>query len=71
MTRRRTDDLPPVLTFPRDAVLLNVHLAAAFHTSEESVQKMDLPCTYIGTRPRYVWGQVIDTLTERANEATG
>jgi hypothetical protein len=60
-------DLRPVVTFPRDAILETVHVAAALGVCEELVRRMDLPCFYIGTRVRYVWGQVHDELTRRAN----
>jgi hypothetical protein len=60
-------DLRPVLTFPRDAILETAHVAAALGVSEEIVAKMDLPHFVAGKRPRYVWGQVLDALTERAS----
>lgn len=59
-------ELPPVVTYPRDAVVETAHVAAALHVSEEIVGKMDLPCFYAGKKPRYVWGQLLDLFAERA-----
>lgn len=58
--------LPEVITFPRDAIVETVHVSAALRVSDEIVGKMDLPCFYAGKRPRFVWGQVLDALIERA-----
>lgn len=68
MPIERFDDpeLPPVITYPRDAVLERAHIAAAFHVSEEIVDRMDLPQFGAGQRPRFLWGQVLDVLAERA-----
>lgn len=62
----KPDELPPVITYPRDAILEARHVAAALGVSDEIVAKMDLPCFYAGKRARFVWGQVLDTLAERA-----
>jgi hypothetical protein len=62
----RVDELRPVITFPRDAIVESAHVAAALGTSVEKVGQMDLPCFYVGRKPRYVWGQVLDLLAERA-----
>lgn len=59
-------DLRPILTFPRDAIVETSHVSAALGVSEEIVGKMDLPCFYAGKKPRYLWGQVLDVLAERA-----
>lgn len=67
MTTPDTPLLPPVITYPRDAVLEPSHVAAALHTTVGGVAKMDLPCFYVGRKPRYVWGQVLDVLAQRAN----
>lgn len=63
-------ELRPIVTYPRDAVLETAHVSAALGVSEEIVGKMDLPCFYAGKRPRYIWGQVLDFLAERAKPAT-
>jgi hypothetical protein len=65
MTKPR--ELRPVVTYPRDAIVETVHVAAALGVSEEIVNKMDLPFFAAGTRTRYVWGQVLDELARRAD----
>lgn len=69
MPTERFDGLPDVFTYPRDAIVEDVHVAAALHIGLEAVAALDLPC--IGTdrrggRKRYLWGQVLDVLAERA-----
>jgi hypothetical protein len=54
------------ITHPRDAVLDASQLAAALQVSVHTVQRMDLPFFRAGTRARYLYGQVIDVLAERA-----
>jgi hypothetical protein len=66
MSESEKSPLPAVITFPRDAIVETVHVSAALRVSDEIVGKMDLPCFYAGKRPRFVWGQVLDTLAERA-----
>lgn len=56
----------PVVVYSRDAVLDFHQLAAGLGCSVEIAKKMDLPFTMAGERERFVWGQVLDTLTERA-----
>jgi hypothetical protein len=42
-------------------------VAAAIGVSVRQVERMDLPTVYCGRRTRrYVWGQILDALTERA-----
>lgn len=54
--------------YPRDAVLNKQELAVALKTSPRVVGRMDLPVVYLGDRsPRYLWGQVLDTLASRAS----
>lgn len=55
-----------VITFPPDAVLEAKDVAAALHVTEAMVGKMDLPCFYAGRKPRFIWGQVLEVLRERA-----
>jgi hypothetical protein len=62
-----SDELRPVVTFPRDAIVETAHIAAAIGVSRDVVGTMDLPCFYPGAYPRFVWGQVLDELTARAN----
>lgn len=64
---RTREKLQPVVTYPRDAVLGPTHVAAALHTTIGAVEKLDLPCFYIGKKQRYIWSQVLDTLAQRAN----
>jgi hypothetical protein len=58
--------LKPVVTYPREAVLDKAQLAAGLNVSVRKVERLDLPCTYLGNSPRWVWGQVLDVLVERA-----
>lgn len=69
MTVTKVPGLRPVVSFPRDAVLDKEHLALAFRTTVERVKAMDLPCIWLGIQPKFVWGQVIDTLAQRAKDA--
>jgi hypothetical protein len=62
-----SDELRPIVTFPRDAIVETAHVAAAIGVSRDVVGTMDLPCFYPGAYPRYVWGQVLDELVARAN----
>lgn len=59
-------ELPPVITYPRDAILQKSHVAAALGVEERIVDRMDLPAFAAGARPRFLWGQVLDVLAERA-----
>ena len=62
------DDLPPVITFPRDAVLERVHLQAALHASDEIIDKLDLPFFTVGRRGvRYI----VDTVAQEHQPAAG
>lgn len=55
--------------YPRDAVLTKAQLAGALQCSERQVERMSLPTAYLGTQsPRWIWGQVLDTLAERASK---
>lgn len=66
MPIERIDDLPPVITYPRDAVLEREHIATALHIGLAAVDSLDLPAFSIGARQRFIWGQVLDVLAERA-----
>ncbi len=61
-------DLSQVLvTFPREAVLTIEQVAAGLGVSTRTVERADLPTIYLGTRTRrFLWGQVLDALAERA-----
>lgn len=62
-----TTPVAPPVTFPREAVLDINQLAAALGVSVRSAERLDLPTVYVGPRlKRWVWGQVLDTLAERA-----
>lgn len=57
----------PLTVYPRDAVLTVQEVAAALRVSVRMVERMDLPTLYPGARTRrYLWGQVLDVLKERA-----
>lgn len=56
----------PVGLLP-DTVLTAEQLATALNCSVDSIERADLPCTYITPKlRRYVWRQVIDVLMARA-----
>ncbi len=60
-------DLRPVVAYPETAVLDKQQLAAGLGISERQVERLDLPCVYLGPKsPRWVWGQVLEILRERA-----
>lgn len=44
-------------------------LALALKSSRRMVAKMDLPFFIIGNRQRFIYGQVLDVLAERARSA--
>jgi hypothetical protein len=57
------------LTLTRDSVLTLDELARALKSSRRSVEKMDLPFFMLGKRQRFIYGQVLDVLAERARSA--
>lgn len=57
---------PSVITYPRDAVVTVDEVAAALRVSTWTVKRMDLPTVYVGRKSRYVWGQILDHMKERA-----
>lgn len=69
--RFENPNLPPVVTFPRDAVLMRAHVAAALNVAPEKIAHMDLPSFGVGERERFIWGQVLDVLAERALPSAG
>lgn len=54
------------VTFPRDTVLTLSQLAAALQVEERTAQGMDLPYFYAGKRQRFIYGQCLDVLAQRA-----
>lgn len=54
------------IVFHRDAVVTLQEVAAALRVSTATVKRMDLPTIYAGKQPRFLWGQVLDVLAERA-----
>lgn len=57
----------PVVTYARDAILRIEQVAAGLDVSVRTVERMDLPTIYLGKRTRrYLWGQILDVLKERA-----
>jgi hypothetical protein len=58
--------LRPVVSYPRDTVLDKHQLAAGLGVCVAIAIKADLPFTMIGGRPKWIWGQVLDVLAERA-----
>lgn len=70
MTAPVTSTRAPRAVFPESAVLNAQQLADAIGVSVDTIEKMDLPCFYAGTRTkRYVWRQVLAILEERARAA--
>jgi hypothetical protein len=61
----------PVISYPRDAVVDRHQLAAALGVSVGIAMTMDLPSFMAGGRERWVWGQVLDVLCERALPTAG
>ena len=56
-----------VVTYPPEAVLDIVQVAAALQVSTRTVERMDLPTVYAGPRTRrYLWGMVLETLRNKA-----
>lgn len=54
----------------RDEVLTPTELEAALKDiSDEKIKKADLPTIWFGRDRRYIWGQVLDFLAERAKNA--
>ena len=67
MTDAQRSALADIITFPRDAVLEIEQVALALRVPVSRVAKMDLPTIYCGKKiRRYLWGQILDTLAERA-----
>ena len=59
----------PVVTFPRDAVLDEEHLVAmGVGASVDVVKGMNLPRFKVGREWKYICGQVLDELAERAKK---
>jgi len=57
------------IAYSRNAVVTQEEVAAALRVSVRGVQRMDLPTVYVGRRARYVWGQILDHLSEQATRA--
>lgn len=56
----------PRRIYHRDEVLTPDELADALHISAEKVKAADFPCVWFGRDCRFVYGQVLDIITERA-----
>jgi hypothetical protein len=54
------------ITYHRDAVVTVEQVAAALRVSTATVKRMDLPTIPVGSRSRYLWGQILDHLAEIA-----
>lgn len=53
-------------TLTRDAVLTDTELADYLRISVEKVHKADLPTIHFGRDRRYILGQVLDCLAQKA-----
>lgn len=58
------------VAFPREAIVTLAQLAAALQVSERIAQGMDLPYFMAGKRQRWIMGQVLDVLAQRATALT-
>ncbi len=58
--------LRPVVEYSREAVLDKHQLAAGLGVCVAIAMRMDLPFFMAGGRERFIWGQVLDVLAERA-----
>lgn len=64
------DDLRSVVSYPADAVLEIGHVAAALGVSVSMVEKLDLPCVFLGPHTRrFLWSEVLATLKARGKAA--
>ncbi len=54
------------VVFSRDAVVDVDQLAAGLGVSRRIAEGLDLPSFKVGERRRWLWGQVLDILAERA-----
>lgn len=70
MPDEQIPELRPVVVYQRDAVLEASHVAAALGVGVKTVERMDLPYFLAGARQRFIWGQVLDVLAQRANPNT-
>src|SRR6185312_4296248 len=62
--------LRPVVSFPPDAVLDVGHVAAALGVSPRTVERLDLPCIYLGAHiRRFLWSDVLAALRARGRAA--
>lgn len=65
-----TYESTPVMPWAPDDVLTIDQLAKRLQVSVRTVERMDLPTVYCGRGKlrarRYVWGQIVRTLEERA-----
>jgi len=62
--------LRPVVSFPPDAVLDVGHVAAALGVSPRTVERLDLPCIYLGAHiRRFLWADVLAALRARGRAA--
>jgi hypothetical protein len=61
-TRARRAKAPAVVVYDRNAVLTIDQVALGLQLSVRSVESMNLPVRHIGTSPRFIWGEVLDSL---------
>jgi hypothetical protein len=65
MEKQELEQLKPVITYPRDAVLTIEQVAAGLTCSVSAVERADFPSHYIGRLVRFIWGEVLDALAKR------
>lgn len=58
--------LRAVVSYPPETVLTIEQLAEALQCSVSTVERADIPCTYVGSLRRYVWRQVLAYLEAKA-----
>lgn len=64
--KAQAERVRPVVAYPREAVLNKHQLARGLGVSVDLVLKQNFPFAMIGKRERFVWGQILDILAERA-----
>jgi len=63
---RPARELRPVVLYPPEAVLDVDHVALALGVSPRTVERLDLPCIYLGAHiRRFLWSEVLAALRAR------
>lgn len=55
-----------IVAYSRDTVLNIEQVAAGLQVSARTVERLDIPCFFLGVRTkRYIWGEVLDFCRQR------